>query len=194
MTRRFGGSLSTAQAMQARLQTKGQQDGINFQFGNRIGSSRDAHRLIYLAKRHDLDRSQQQPENQFPKGSRPADGQDMDIDQERTETMQNMLVAGLFKAYFEENGDITSHEMLLTVAEKAGLDKEIVTKWLSSDEGGEIVDKEAEEAVTLHGITGVPVIFINDTVRIDGAQDVEDFFMELVRVRDGAARAGAAAE
>ncbi|KAM7187175.1 DSBA-like thioredoxin domain containing protein [Naviculisporaceae sp. PSN 640] len=174
MIRRFGGSSSTAQVMQTRLQAKGQIDGIKFSFGNRIGSSRDAHRLIYLAGQPDAPRQQQHQE-----GPLSSDGN----------TLQDKVVEGLFKRYFEENGDITCHEMLVDVAHKAGLDGSQVEQWLISGEGGDAVDGEAEEAVTKYGITGVPVIIINETVRIDGAQDVEEFFAQFVKIRDGLAGA-----
>lgn len=175
ITRRFGGSTSTAEAMKSRLQAKGQIDGIKFSFGNRIGSSRDAHRLIYLAGQHDMQDSgqPQKPEDNLSS----SDGC----------SRQNKVVEGLFKRYFEEDGDITSHEMLFEIAQTAGLDGDLVKKWLDSDEGGDVVDREAEAAVTKHGITGVPVLFINETVRIDGAQDVEDFFMEFVKIKDAGA-------
>ena len=176
ITRRFGGSTSTATALQARLKAKGRSDGIEFSFGSRIGSSRDAHRLIYLAGVKDRE-ARDLPEKE-------GGGDDGSETESGYGSIQNAMIDELFKRYFEQDGDITSRDMLVEVGEKAGLDPGEVREWLVSGKGRDVVDKEAEEAVSRDGIMGVPVVFINGGVRIDGAQDVEDFFMEFVKVRE----------
>ncbi|KND89366.1 hypothetical protein TOPH_05985 [Tolypocladium ophioglossoides CBS 100239] len=47
---RFG--LERTEMMHRRLLQVGQQTGIDFKFGGRVGSSRDSHRLVQLAKTH----------------------------------------------------------------------------------------------------------------------------------------------
>ncbi|KAK3331443.1 dsba-like thioredoxin domain-containing protein [Apodospora peruviana] len=170
MLQRFGGSATTAEAMQACLRSKGQNEGISFSFGSRIGSTRDAHRLIHFAG---LNQTQQNT---------------------RTGEIQNSVVTELFRRYFEEDGDITSHHMLVEVGEQAGLDAEEVRDWLRSDQGGQEVDDLADQAVR-EGVKGVPVFVITATqsedgdhgrgeekVQVDGAQDVEDFLGEFTRL------------
>ena len=43
--------------------------------------------------------------------------------------MQTRVVEEFFAAYFEQEGDITSHEVLREAAVKAGLDEKEVNEW-----------------------------------------------------------------
>jgi predicted DsbA family dithiol-disulfide isomerase len=45
------------------------------------------------------------------------------------------VVEELFKAYFEDERDITSHGVLREAGVKAGLDEAEVREWLGSDKG-----------------------------------------------------------
>lgn len=63
------------------------------------------------------------------------------------------MVEALFKAYFEDGSDITSHEVLKNAAVDAGLPEQQVTDVLQSDDGGAVVDKEAGEA-RANGVNG----------------------------------------
>lgn len=99
--------------------------------------------------------------------------------------MQSRVMAELMRGYFEESGDITSHDMLLDAAEKAGLDRAEAQEWLEQGKGGEEVDKEVEWAYA-KGVQGVPHFIINDRYEIGGAQDVEAFLGEFVRVKTAA--------
>lgn len=103
--------------------------------------------------------------------------------------MQNSVVQELFTAYFENEKDITSHEVLHDAAVKAGLKSEEVKGWLESDEGGESVDREVVEwAGRRRQISGVPHFIINGSAELGGAQDPEVFvemFQELEARSDG---------
>ncbi|KAK2607970.1 hypothetical protein N8I77_006609 [Diaporthe amygdali] len=99
--------------------------------------------------------------------------------------MQSKLMAEMMRSYFEESGDITSHDMLLDAAEKAGLDRAEAKEWLDEGKGGEEVDKSVEWAYA-KGIQGVPHFIINDRYEIGGAQDVEAFLGEFVRAKTAA--------
>lgn len=96
------------------------------------------------------------------------------IQMAREKGLQTRTVEELFAAYFENEKDITSHEVLLEAAKKAGLDETEVKGWLRSDAGGEVVDKEVRIAHQ-HGISGVPNFTINGKYEIGGAQDPKDF-------------------
>ena len=56
----------------------------------------------------------------------------------KSPAVQTRVVEELFASYFENEGDITSHEMLKTAAVKAGLDEKEVVQWLKSDLGGKV--------------------------------------------------------
>ena len=91
--------------------------------------------------------------------------------------METRVVEELFKAYFENEQDITSHNTLLDAAVKAGLGEDEVKDWLESDKGGRQVDKEVREA-QLSDIHGVPNFTIQGKYEIGGAQE-SDAFLEI---------------
>lgn len=157
MAQKFG--ADRLEALTRRLALMGQGEGICFSFQGKMGNTRDAHRLVQLARARD-------------EGG--AGG-----------SVQERLMAALMRGYFEEGADITSHEMLLGAASEAGLDREEAKSWLEEGKGGEEVDREVEEAYA-KGIRGVPHFIINDKYEIGGAQDVEAFLGEFVKVKEAA--------
>ncbi|KAL7268581.1 hypothetical protein RUND412_008795 [Rhizina undulata] len=88
--------------------------------------------------------------------------------------LQVPVVEQLFKAYFEEEGDITDLGVLVGAGVKAGLEEEEVRRWLESDDGGAVVDREVIEA-QMRGISGVPHFRINGDIEMGGAQDAQEF-------------------
>ena len=126
-----------------RLTAVGKDVGINFSFGGKTGSTRDAHRLAQLGKAKGLD-------------------------------VQTRIVEELFAAYFENEKDITSHEVLREAGVRAGLPEEEVQEWLKSDKGGPEVDREVMEA-QVRGVSGVPNFVLQDKYEIGGAQDADAF-------------------
>ncbi|ETS75397.1 hypothetical protein PFICI_12341 [Pestalotiopsis fici W106-1] len=97
---------------------------------------------------------------------------------------ENRVVLELFKAYFEDGGDITSFDLLTDAAVRAGLDRVEAREWLQSDRGGTEVDKEVAEANAL-GIHGVPNFTIQGKWKVDGAQDPQDFMEAIVAAKEG---------
>lgn len=100
--------------------------------------------------------------------------------------LQTRTVEELFAAYFENEKDITSHDVLLEAAKKAGLDEEEVKGWLGSNAGGDIVDKEVR-AARQHGVTGVPNFTINGRYEVGGAQDPKEFIKIFKGLADASA-------
>jgi predicted DsbA family dithiol-disulfide isomerase len=135
----------------------GQDEGINFKFGGKLGNTRDSHRLIQLGKL---------------KGPQ----------------MQTRVIEELFAAYFENEKDITTYEVLLEAAEKAGLDKSEAKEWLESGKGGPEVDKEVQDAYA-QNISGVPNFTINGKFEVGGAQEPAAFvqLFERLKKQDGGA-------
>jgi len=91
--------------------------------------------------------------------------------------IQTRVVEALFAAYFEQEGDITSHATLRQAGIKAGLDEKEIDEWLESDLGGPEVDREVEEAQRSQ-ITGVPNFTLQGKYEVGGAQD-EGVFLRL---------------
>lgn len=147
-------------AISQRLASMGRPEGICFSMKGKLGNTRDAHRLVQLARAKD------------DASSSSADYQDK-------------LMTGMMRRYFEEGGDITSHALLLDAAEEAGIDRSEAKAWLEGGKGGEVVDKEVQWAYA-RGIQGVPHFIINGRYEISGAQDVEGFLAEFVRAKDAA--------
>lgn len=97
------------------------------------------------------------------------------------EGCQDGIVDSLFRGYFEEGADIGSIAMLVQLAEQAGLSREVVERFLQSNEG--TTEVKAEEAAGHKlGIRGVPYFVVDGTYAISGAQPVDIFVSALQRV------------
>ena len=97
--------------------------------------------------------------------------------------VQTRVVEELFKSYFEDEGDITSHDALTEAGVRAGLEEAEVKNWLQSDKGGTEVDKEVSEA-QIRGVNGVPNFVLQGKYEIGGAQDAEAFAKVFERVKE----------
>ncbi|KAL8865691.1 MAG: hypothetical protein Q9174_006753 [Haloplaca sp. 1 TL-2023] len=98
------------------------------------------------------------------------------------EGMQTKVVEELFRAYFEEEKDITSHEVLQAAAVKSGLSEIETKEWLGSDKGGNEVDKEVNEAQMM-AVSGVPHFTLQGKYEIGGAQDPEAFMQIFEKIK-----------
>lgn len=100
------------------------------------------------------------------------------------EDVQNRVVEELFKSYFEEEGDITSLDMLVAAGVKAGLEDGEVKGWLGGyeDKGGAQVDAEVKQAQR-EFISGVPHFTIQGKYHVGGAEDPEVFLEIFEKVR-----------
>lgn len=96
--------------------------------------------------------------------------------------MQTRVVEELFAAYFENEKDITTQEILVESGVKAGLDEKEIKEWLDSGKGGAEVDKEVQDARE-QNISGVPNFTINDRFEIGGAQEPAAFVQLFERLK-----------
>lgn len=96
--------------------------------------------------------------------------------------IQTRVVEELFNAYFENEKDITTHEILIEAGTKAGLEEKEIKEWLNSGKGGEEVDREVMDA-RLQNISGVPNFTINDRFEIGGAQEPAAFVQLFERLK-----------
>ncbi|KAL7797320.1 thioredoxin-like protein [Trichoderma ceciliae] len=150
-------------AKRARMAQMGEQEGFGFTFGGRIGNTRDSHRTAHLGRK--------------------LGGWELE-DRVQVEVM---------KMFFEEDGDITSHDDLSAAAEKAGIERDVARRWLEDGSGGEDVDREVEEMEKL-GIRGVPKILIDGKFVVEGADDVTAIFEQLYKAREDKEKAEGEAE
>ena len=91
---------------------------------------------------------------------------------------QRDLKMALFKAYFTDGEDPSSHEVLLRVAGEVGLDTSEAAHILETDEYADEV-REAEQFFQRAGIHSVPAIIINQRHLISGGQPPEVFEQAL---------------
>jgi predicted DsbA family dithiol-disulfide isomerase len=97
------------------------------------------------------------------------------------EGRQVALKHALFDAYFTEGRDPSSHEVLVDVAVKAGLDRDRAAKLLATDEFADQV-RAREEFFVRQGINSVPAVIINERHLIAGGQPVDVFEQALRQI------------
>lgn len=90
----------------------------------------------------------------------------------RTTGHQGAVVDALFKRYFEEGQDISDHEVLLDVAEGAGMERAVVAELLSGDADRKALAEE-DIAAREMGVNGVPCFIIDGQYVLQGAQPPE---------------------
>ncbi|HYD81330.1 MAG TPA: DsbA family oxidoreductase [Paucimonas sp.] len=97
------------------------------------------------------------------------------------EGRQRELKHALFRAYFTDGENPSSHELLVRLAREAGLDPKRAREILASDEFAEET-REQERFYLEQGINSVPSIIVNDRYLIQGGQPVEVFEQALRRI------------
>jgi predicted DsbA family dithiol-disulfide isomerase len=103
-------------------------------------------------------------------------------------SMQRDLKLALLGAYFTDGQDPSSHTVLVTAAQSAGLDAAEANRVLASgDYAAEV--REAQALWHSHGINSVPAIIINDRHLIQGGQPPETFEQALRQIAAEAAAA-----
>ena len=98
----------------------------------------------------------------------------------------DLLVEGLFRAYFVEGRFIGATEVLAEIAHAAGLDADAAYAFLSTDVGLQEI-AEAEERAASLGISGVPFFIVDGRFGLSGAQPAEAILEALRRARQAEA-------
>ncbi|MEZ0121359.1 MAG: DsbA family oxidoreductase [Candidatus Reddybacter sp.] len=107
---------------------------------------------------------------------------------ENGSTLQNSLIEALFQAYFCDQRNIGDTDVLSTIADTIGMDKDKVSTYLKSDDGL----KEVKQQITScqqQGINGVPSFSLEGQFMLSGGQQSEVFLAainRLSRKKDGA--------
>lgn len=101
------------------------------------------------------------------------------------EGRQKELKMALFDAYFTQGQDPSSHEVLLKVAGKVGLDTVKAADVLASNAYADEV-RAQEQFYQQNGINSVPAVIINERHLISGGQPPEVFEQALRQIIAGA--------
>ena len=143
---RFGGEARARQAM-AQVTSAAVAEGLHFDFDRAlIANTFDAHRLLWFADR---------PEAVF--SGAMAD-------------TQPLLAEALHRAHFTDGLDVSSPDVLVSLAVEVGLDADRVRRLLSSTEGTADVRAQIAMAHDL-GITSVPTFVVAGKYAVTGAQN-----------------------
>jgi len=97
------------------------------------------------------------------------------------EGRQPALKHALFKAYFTDGEDPSSHEILVKAAEKSGLNLTRARDIMSSDEYAKEV-RERERYYLDRGINAVPSVIINERQLIQGARSADLYTQMLTGI------------
>jgi len=100
------------------------------------------------------------------------------------------VVEAIFAAYFERSEDIGDFDVLVRIAQAAGLEPDATRARLAAGEGFEAIATE-EEAGRGMGITGVPFFVFAGRWALSGAQEPAQFIAALDEVRATLARESA---
>ena len=147
-------SLDQAMAMNQRVTDAAAGEGLDFRLDlARPANTFDAHRLIHLARAHEL------------KGA---------------QGLQSQMVERLKSAYFLEGKRIDDRSALLDLGAEVGLDRDEAAAVLESDryESEVRADEESARQLDIHG---VPFFVIDGRYGLSGAQDPELIARVLAR-------------
>jgi len=95
--------------------------------------------------------------------------------------VQDAVVEGLFRAYFEAGQDIGDTEVLVGIARDRGMDGEAVRAKLASDADVEAARQEMD-GWRRAGVTGVPFFIFDGKLAVSGAQSVDVLASAMVEV------------
>jgi predicted DsbA family dithiol-disulfide isomerase len=99
---------------------------------------------------------------------------------------QSELKLALFDLYFQQNGNPSDHQQLLTVVESVGLDKSQAEEILTSCKYEQDV-RELQRHYQSAGISSVPAVIVNNKHLISGGQPAEVFEQALRDIAKDAA-------
>lgn len=84
--------------------------------------------------------------------------------------LQSEVIEGLMVAYFEQSQFLGDHELLVSIAEQAGMDGALVRELLTTDKDKDLISQEVKQAHNM-GIQGVPMYIFDGKAGVSGAQD-----------------------
>jgi len=110
----------------------------------------------------------------LPSSSLPALESAKCAERQGAETMERFHML-LFRAYFEESRDISRRQVLVELAEEAGLAVEQFEAELNSGAQRSVVMREYAEAVARFGVSSIPTAILNEKLALIGAVPIEEY-------------------
>lgn len=101
------------------------------------------------------------------------------------EGRQDAVATGLFRAYFQDGQDISAHDVLGDIAEKAGLDRAAIAALLSGEADRDAVRQEDSEARAA-GVNSAPTFIVAGKYVVPGAQEPDLWVRVIDEVKAGA--------
>lgn len=101
------------------------------------------------------------------------------------EGKQNAVVTALFEAYFQNGEDISDMNVLSSVAENVGMDKNVIQRLLNSDADKDHIKSQDKQAREM-GVTGVPCFIVGATHVVNGAQEPEFWDRVITEILEAA--------
>ncbi|KUP92564.1 DsbA family oxidoreductase [Tritonibacter horizontis] len=99
------------------------------------------------------------------------------------EAKQSPVVDGLFQAYFVDGKDIGDHAVLADIAAAAGMERDVVTKLLASENDIEDIQNRDSHSRKM-GVSSVPTFIVANQHVIPGAQPPEVWAQVIVDIRE----------
>jgi predicted DsbA family dithiol-disulfide isomerase len=96
---------------------------------------------------------------------------------------QTELKLGLFDLYFQQNGNPSDHQQLLSVVEQIGLEVAQAKQVLDSDKYSSDVRKQ-QQFYQAAGVSSVPAVIVNDKHLISGGQPTDVFEKALKQIAE----------
>ena len=103
---------------------------------------------------------------------------------ENSDVDATALADSIYRAFFEQGLNIGETDVLLALAEAAGLDRKAVLQLLDDDASKRFVLAQ-ESQVRQNGVTGVPDFLVNQRLFVVGAQSTENMVKVFDRVMFG---------
>lgn len=88
----------------------------------------------------------------------------------------------LFRAYFEENRDISRNDVLVALARRAGLDLAQFSSALEAEAPLHQIAEEHRQAITTHSISGVPTVLFRGGLSLTGAVPIQMYRQAIDRL------------
>lgn len=94
------------------------------------------------------------------------------------EGRQHAVVESLFAGYFLEGRDLSDDAALADLAQRGGLDREAVLRYLATDQDRSLIEQQDRRARQV-GIEGVPFFIVAERFGVSGAQPAQVLFQVI---------------
>ena len=97
--------------------------------------------------------------------------------------LQDAMAETMFRRYFEHGADLTAKATLADIAAQAGLNRDEVLAYLTSDADRALIEEQDRRARAT-GVQGVPFFIFNQRLALSGAQPPEVMLEAMEKARE----------